>query len=102
MNRLTEDQAVRLLKKELEAIAQAYQQARHTAAGDFDAMLSIGALLTALADANQRALASWAVLAAHRGASWKQIGTELGMTKQGAHKRYGALFEDQQLPGIDS
>lgn len=64
----------------------------------FEILIGVGEDLRTAQRVLTEATASWAVNAALSGASWKQIGDALGITKQAAQQRYGSMFVDRQLP----
>lgn len=56
-------------------------------------------------DAARRALADEVERARHAGASWSEIGQALGMTRQGAFQRFGAVrqrHDEAELEGGDA
>ena len=56
-------------------------------------------------DAARRSLADGVERARHAGASWSEIGQALGMTRQGAFQRFGALrqlHDEPELEGRDA
>jgi len=58
-------------------------------AGENRPHLEILAALQAMRDEATRLLESSALLAHKQGATWQQIGNELGITRQAAQKRFG-------------
>lgn len=56
---------------------------------DFEQLLDTGAMLTAIAQHIELMTTTWAELAGQQNASWRQIGTPLGITRQRAQQRYG-------------
>ena len=88
----------RNLKKRTDWILFAAQDIRATRAGDFGALLDVGVHLRRIDHDARMARAHWAALAVEAGASWKQIGDALGISKQAAQQRYGSMWVDQSLP----
>ena len=52
-------------------------------------------------DAARRSLADEVERARHAGASWSEIGHALGMTRQGAFQRFGALRQRHDEPELE-
>ncbi|MCY3559584.1 MAG: hypothetical protein OXH20_00170 [bacterium] len=50
--------------------------------------LQVIAMLVARRDQNGRDLATWVAQARELGCTWSQIGTELGVSKQAAQRKY--------------
>lgn len=85
------------LKTELDAAGTRFGLARGAGHG-FDRLMQMGNDLSMMEQHARNAQAWWAVLAASEGASWKQIGDALGISKQAAQQRFGSLLVDRELP----
>lgn len=88
---------VRRLSKAMMSI-QSTAASPHRMGNDFDALLQIGVDLADLDVTVDASKYLWVRLATAAGASWKQIGDALGVSKQAAQKRYAGVYVDAPLP----
>jgi hypothetical protein len=65
------------------------------------AILAELSVAAAAFDAARRSLAEEVERARHAGASWSEIGQALGMTRQGAFQRFGAVRQRHDEPELE-
>lgn len=80
------------LAGDLEFVSWAAGETRRALAGsEFGDVLEAGEHLRQIRQAAETGLLQWATLAVSAGASWRQIGDVLGVSRQAAQQRYGHL-----------
>ena len=63
--------------------------------------LQVIALLASERDRTSRDLAAWVARARELGCTWSQIGSELGVSKQAAQRKYRAVTPELSATGTD-
>jgi len=70
----------------------------------FEDLIVQGEELAALQDTVNRTIDAWVICACLAGASWRQVGDALGISRQAAQQRWPDAMEwyrDTPLPGLD-
>jgi len=64
------------------------------------ATLTAGPDLERAAGELHAAITWWAITAVQAGATWREIGDALGITRQAAQQRFGSFLQEKPIPGL--